>query len=138
MEISQFAVCLSAAVAAYMMFCIGVESRRASRYKQLCRTEALGRRLADARYRLMIEARDGKIDTQSETFRRMYRMQTFILRRPDKHDEIANRLAEFMLQSVITGNRATSGLDRLRDESRTWTPAAGRQKGIWPDFTTLG
>ena len=88
----------------------------ANRFIHSHRTERTRARWAKARNLLMQLVAEGKLDVRSQTFRRLYHLQTFVLRRPDEYKEISSELFE----SFADRPGDSSGVDWIRDESADW------------------
>lgn len=82
------------------------------------RAEKIRGLMGESRNQLVTLAIHQKIDINSETFRALYPIQTFILRRPDQYDEIADWLRRAFLS--YRGTTKTEG--PLDVEARVWTP----------------
>lgn len=90
------AVVLILGVLALYFFVTGFMAwRRALRYRREFRVEQTRSYWAEARHRLVELVRDGKIRHDSSTFRELYRIHTFVLRRPEDYQKIAEGLARF-------------------------------------------
>jgi len=84
-------------LAVYLFAGIWFASARARKYEQIAHVEATRSAWAEARGCLFELVRVGKLSPHSRTFQTLYRVQTFILRRPDAYDEISVQLREAML-----------------------------------------
>lgn len=81
----------------YLLATGALSFRAARRYKCEARKDETRTHWAEARDLLVTLARDGKLDLRSETFRTFYRVQTFILRRPERYEDISRAIAEDLL-----------------------------------------
>jgi hypothetical protein len=86
-------------VAVYLLAGIWRAGRRARKYERIAHTEQTRSAWAEARAYLLDLVRQGKLSPRSLTFRTLYQVQTFILRRPDAYGEIAVHLRD----AILTG-----------------------------------
>src|SRR5258705_8526855 len=90
-------------------------SRR--KIRQAIRKERTQSQFAQARNEVMRLAQTSRINMNSETFGFLYRINTFVMRRPDQYREISSWLTtRFLNPSKPAQNNA------LREESKQWTP----------------
>lgn len=101
--------------ALYLLATAWQTRRRAARYSRLCHTEQVRSVWAEAREDLFDLVRDEKLNPRSATFRVLFGLQTFVVRRPNAYEEIAD-----MLQ------RQTS--TRPASEEASWL----QERPIWP------
>lgn len=78
--------------------------RRLVRWKREARREETRTIWAEARAQLFDLVRAGEISPQSETFRAFYHIQTFVLRRPDAYEEVAEEIASSLLAKSPRAN----------------------------------
>lgn len=108
-----------------VMFCTGVviwigafwlqiKSRKISRR---LRVEVTQRRFAEARKSLLDSVVKGELDPHSATFRRLYYLNTVVMRRPDQYDEISR-----VMKTFIAGGKKGEMPKSIKAESKNWTP----------------
>lgn len=90
--------------------------RRRLYWEHKTRVEQTRGHFAGARNELLRVVRDGELSVDSETFRQIYGIQTFIMRRPDQYVEISEQLTRALWRH--NGERATW----IDEEAPTWTP----------------
>lgn len=96
---------------------VGLLARgRSKRLRHVRRREMTQRHFAEARNELMKLAVAGKIDVNSATFKRLYFLNTAIMRRPESYQEIGAAL-----RSAILNSAEGKGTDALRRESEGWS-----------------
>ena len=77
---------------------IGIEeSRKAKRYHSLYKAEHTKSFFAKARNEMMCLAIEKKVDTNTDFFRRMYHLNTIIMRNPDEYADISRELTTTLL-----------------------------------------
>lgn len=113
---AQLGFFIALLVALYLATSIWWGSRRARHYKNIAHDEKIRSTWAEARARLLDLVRDNKLNVRSDTFKALYQVQTFILRRPEAYAEIAARFRETFLTN-----------------SGSKPPRWFREKNSWPD-----
>lgn len=84
---------------------LGIQHRKAKRlYHQLWKAERTKAYFAEARNTMLQFASEGKIDPHTSFFKRMYQLNTRVMRSPDSYQEISNALLTATLNSK--GNNA--------------------------------
>ena len=104
-----------------------VTVRRRNKYRRRIRIEQIRSHFAATRVQLMRLARSGKVDVDSYTFRSLYKIQTFIMRRPDRQKMIAMSLLVLSRlnlkappeEAAILELESAEWSDELRDVVRT-------------------
>jgi len=81
------------------------------------RVEITQRNFAVARNELMRLALKGEVDVNSASFKRIYFLNTGLMRRPDQYPEMSNAIAR-----VFLSNEETEPDEELKRESKTWSP----------------
>jgi len=104
--------------------------RSRKRYESFARVELTRFRFAEVRHELFKLVVDHELDSRSETFRRLYRMHTFILRRPDQFHEIAEELRRDL--STPSANDESDGLsvEASQWNQRTRQVVRGDRRGF--------
>jgi hypothetical protein len=79
-------------------FIVGTRvSRSRKQYQHRIREEQIRDYFAGLRQELLALALAGEIDVDSDLFQSLYRVQTFVLRRPDRYDELSKLLTKTLL-----------------------------------------
>jgi len=91
--------------------------RRGTLALQHYRCEKVRSRFAIARCHLMRLVAEGELDPNSATFRSLYFLQTSVMRRPDKYDELWRKFFRALAQ-VKKKDRQ----DEMLSEAPQWTP----------------
>jgi hypothetical protein len=76
-------------ISAYLVFSGFLDRLTGRRMRMIARTETTRSHFARARQELMYLARQDQLDVSSQTFRALYDMTTFGLRRPDEYELLA-------------------------------------------------
>lgn len=90
-------------------------ARTSKKYADVYRREEVCGHLANVRNRLLQTTIAGKLDSRSETFRMLYFLTTFIMRRPDQYKELAPHICK-----SIFGETNASPRPELLEESEEW------------------
>lgn len=90
-------------------------SRRVRHLKRELHTERIRNSWAEARVQMYALIREDKLSVHSATFREFVRMQTFILRRPERYREISEHLRYGLLRSVGEDADALDWETEIRD-----------------------
>ena len=85
---------------------IGFQERRQTKYYySLYNAEHTKSFFAKARNELMCLVVDGKIDTQTDFFKSIYNLHTFIMRHPDAYSDFSREFTKALLNIKNTNNR---------------------------------
>ena len=79
--------------------------------KHTIRVERTRHHFAEARTKLLKMVRESKIDANSETFKTIYHINTYVMRRPDQYPEISRKVLRAILLSKKEGSLTSEAQD---------------------------
>lgn len=87
-----------------------------NKYRRIISNEKIREQFSKTRKELFDLVASGELDPKSYTFKTFYKIHTFILRSPDKYEELGNLLAD----AIVVDSPEETEANQLKEESKYW------------------